>query len=61
MESQVNKALPTQEEPKEKISRKEALKKTGYIAFSAATMMLLFNNPAKAQAGTSPAPPPGSF
>jgi hypothetical protein len=33
----------------EKISRKEALKKAGYAAFSAATMMLLLNDPAKAQ------------
>ena len=39
-----------------KISRKEAIKKTGYIALSAATMMLLLNSPAQAQG--SPAPPP---
>lgn len=32
-----------------KISRKEAIKKTGYIAVSAATMMILLNSP-KAQA-----------
>jgi hypothetical protein len=38
------------------ISRKEAIKKTGYIALSAATMMLLLKNPAQAQG--SPAPPP---
>ena len=31
-----------------KITRKEALKKAGYAAFSAATMMLLLNDPAKA-------------
>jgi len=30
------------------ISRKEAIKKTGYMAVSAATMMLLLNNPAQA-------------
>ena len=30
------------------ISRKEAIKKVGYAAFSAATMMLLLNDPAKA-------------
>jgi len=30
------------------ISRKEAIKKTGYIAISAATMMLLLNSPAQA-------------
>ena len=39
-----------------KISRKEAIKKTGYIALSAATMMLLLKSPA--QASGSPAPPP---
>ena len=32
-----------------KISRKEAIKKAGYAAFSAATMMLLLNDPAKGQ------------
>jgi|JFJP01.1.fsa_nt_gi hypothetical protein len=37
------------------ISRKEAIKKTGYVVASAATMMLLLNSP-KAQA-CSPAPP----
>jgi hypothetical protein len=35
------------------INRKEALKKTGYIALSAATMMLLLNKPNKAVAGSS--------
>ena len=39
-----------------KISRKQAIKKTGYIALSAATMMILLSNPNKAQAA-SPAPP----
>jgi hypothetical protein len=39
-----------------KITRKEAIKKTGYIAVSAATMMLLLSSPNKAQAA-SPAPP----
>lgn len=38
------------------ISRKEAIKKTGFMAVSAATMMILLNSPAKAN--TSPAPPP---
>ncbi|MFO7922971.1 MAG: hypothetical protein R6U58_04695 [Bacteroidales bacterium] len=33
----------------QKISRKEAIKKAGYAAFSAATMMLLLNEPAKGQ------------
>ncbi|MDP4207540.1 MAG: hypothetical protein Q8928_01870 [Bacteroidota bacterium] len=39
-----------------KISRKQALRKAGYIALSATTMMLLLSNPAKAQAVTSSAP-----
>ena len=40
-----------------KISRKEAIKKTGFIVASAATMMILLSNPNKAQAA-SPSPPP---
>ena len=32
----------------EKMTRKEAIKKTGYVAASAATMMLLLNNRAEA-------------
>ena len=40
-----------------KITRKEALKKTGYIALSAATMMILLSNPNKAQAASPSAPP----
>mgnify|MGYP000858128948 CR=1 FL=1 len=38
------------------ISRKEAIKKAGYMAVSAATMMILLNS--QAEAHTSPAPPP---
>jgi hypothetical protein len=38
-----------------KITRKEAIRKSGYIAVSAATMMILLGNPQKAQA-SSPAP-----
>jgi hypothetical protein len=51
-------APENQEETNDKkISRKEAIKKTGYIALSAATMMILLSNPLKAQAAdTSPAP-----
>ena len=48
-------------EPKQKIiSRKEALKKTAYIAVSAATMMILLSNPQRAIAAVAspPAPPP---
>ena len=40
------------------LSRKDALKKLGLTAFSAATMMILLNNPAKGQDGDSPALPP---
>jgi hypothetical protein len=35
------------------MNRREALKKTGYAAFSAATMMVLLNKPDKAMAGPS--------
>jgi hypothetical protein len=44
---------------KRTINRKEAIKKTGYMALSAATMMLLINKPSKANGGpiSSPAPP----
>ena len=42
---------------KKKISRKEAIKKTGYLAVSAATLMILLSNPDKA-AAASAAPPP---
>jgi hypothetical protein len=46
-----------------KISRKEAIKKTGYIALSAATMMILLGTPKTASASppaprSNPAPPP---
>lgn len=41
-----------------KISRKEAITKTGYIVASAATMMLLLGTPKRAAA--SPAPPPAN-
>lgn len=41
-----------------RMTRKEAIKKTGYIAVSAATMMILLSNPAKAQTGSQAAPPP---
>jgi len=42
-----------------KMTRKEAIKKSGYMVVSAATMMILLSNPNKAQAQvTSPSPPP---
>ena len=42
-----------------KITRKEAIKKSGYMAVSAATMMILLSNPNKAMAqeGSPTAPP----
>ena len=40
-----------------KITRKEAIRKTGYIAVSAATMLILLGSPNKAQAQGSAAPP----
>ena len=40
----------------EKITRKQAIKKVGYAAFTAATMMLLLNNPAKGQGDTQSRP-----
>ncbi len=41
------------------ISRKEAMKKLGYSAFSATTMMILLNKPdsAQAQPGSEELPP----
>lgn len=43
----------------EKISRKAAIRKMGYTAFTGATMMFLLNNPAKAEDGeASPELPP---
>ncbi len=44
-----------------KISRKEAIKKAGYAAFSAATMMLLLNNPAKGQGDSHSPQRPGDW
>jgi len=45
-----------------RISRKDAIKKTGYIALSAATMMILLGTPKTASASpaprSNPAPPP---
>ena len=51
---EIAKSNPSESEGK-KISRKDAIKKAGYIAASAATMMVLLSNPNKAQA-CSPAP-----
>jgi len=36
------------------LSRKDAMKRMGLSAFSAATMMILLNNPAKGAEGDSP-------
>jgi hypothetical protein len=45
---------------KKKISRKDAIKRTGYIAASAATMMILLSSPSNANGPrtSAPAPPP---
>lgn len=40
-----------------KVTRKEAIKKTGYIALSAATMMMLLPTQGQAQASARPAAP----
>ena len=39
------------------LSRKDAMKKLGLSAFSAATMMILLNNPARGQDESPPLPP----
>jgi hypothetical protein len=51
----------SEESSSQGITRKEALRKTGYAALSAATMMLLMGQPDKALAasGSEPAPPGG--
>ncbi|MCF8381529.1 MAG: hypothetical protein K9H49_18290 [Bacteroidales bacterium] len=48
-----------QSSKEKKISRKEAMKKIGYTALSATTMMILLNKPNKAQAqpGSEELPP----
>jgi len=46
-----------EQESERKMNRKEAIRKTGYMALSAATMMLLLSNPSSA-ATASPASPP---
>jgi hypothetical protein len=51
------KGLVQENETEKKISRKEAIKKTGYVALSSATMMLLLSKPENAQAQSSPAAP----
>lgn len=42
-----------------KMTRKEAIKKSGYIALTAATMMILVSTPKHAAASPAPAPLPG--
>jgi len=48
----------TNRQKSQKISRKEAVKKIGFTAFTGATMMFLLSNPAKADGDESPALPP---
>jgi len=43
-------------ESEKKISRKEAIKKTGYVALSAATMILLLSKPAQAESSPASLP-----
>ena len=57
MKDKINPGKSEEKGKGRKISRKEAIKKVGFAAFSAGTMMLLLNNPAKAQ-GSSPESPP---
>ena len=40
------------------ISRKEAIKKTGFVVASAATMMLLLSSPKSQACSPAPTPPP---
>jgi hypothetical protein len=42
------------------ITRKEAIKKSGYIAISAATMLMLLNNPMKSHAASGDPVAPAS-
>ncbi len=55
----VNKDKDYIEKGGQKISRKEAIKKAGYAAFSAATMMLLLNDPVRAQTTSDDDSSPG--
>ena len=51
-------------DPENNLSRKEALKRIGIAGFSAATMLLLLNKPAKAQfedTSTDPGDPGGGW
>ena len=47
-----NKITGTEKKKEKVMNRKEAIKKTGYIALSAATMMLLLSKPDKAVAAS---------
>jgi hypothetical protein len=51
------KGIKTEKTKQETMSRKDAIRKGGYITLSAATMMLLLSKPDKAVA-SSPAPMP---
>ena len=60
MEENLNERKKHTSAGEEKISRKQALKKAGFMAFSAATMMMLLNKPGKAQSSDTSADP-GAF
>jgi len=59
MEKKLTKVAKKQDNGSEgkKITRKQAIKKTGYMAVSAATMMILLNKNAKGQNGPPMSPP----
>jgi hypothetical protein len=44
-----------------KINRKEAIRKAGFVALSAATMMMLVGSPNTAQAASAGPPNPGNW
>jgi hypothetical protein len=58
---QKRKPVKGETENKEKLTRREALQKMGYAAFSSSTMLLLLNNPTKvhAQSPNNPGEPGG--
>jgi len=51
-EKHPNEIAGTEQEQKQVMSRKKAIKKVGYVALSAATMMLLLSKPDKAVAAS---------
>lgn len=58
MKEKINPGKVEEKNRGRKMSRKEAIKKVGFAAFSAGTMMFLLNNPAKAQSSSPALPDP---